>query len=186
MQHSPPAASLDADTTSDPLAKVRNPDGTVDRLAVGEAEHARQSNCATGDMIGVLDWLHANGGTYYVAQAAQLYADHLGEQIRAHGGTITTTTTRNGRTATTTRHYPAPKIALAPTRARSCSRTARPRERRASASSATSAQDPGADSDLPAPAPLTAPLAPQGVAHRVAFAWFAAGAMLLEREDGER
>lgn len=123
-------------TPSDPLAKVRNLDGTVDWLAVGEAEQARRCNRATGDMIGVLDWLHANGGTYNVAQAAHRFAGHLAEHVR---------------------HYPAPKIALAPAlaRARSCSRTARPRERRSSASSSTSGADPcGSDSDLPAEPPL--------------------------------
>jgi len=168
------------------LAKVRNPDGTVDWLAVGGAEHARRDNRATSEMIAVLDWLHANGGTFYVVRAAQQFADHHAEQIRQNGGTIVTTTTRNGRTTTTRHTYPAPRTALAPARVRSCSRTARPRERRSSASSTTSSADPPSDSDLPAPAPAARPLAPRGAAHRVALAWLAVGSMLLEREEARR
>lgn len=136
------------DNTSDPLAKVRNPDGTVDWHAVGEAAVARGSNCAP-EMIAVLDWLHADGGTFYVVKAAQKFAEHHREQIREHGGTLITTTSRNGRMTTTRRTYPAPKVAQAG-RVRATPRAARPRERRSAASSSTSGADPcGSDSELP-------------------------------------
>jgi hypothetical protein len=130
---------------SDPLAEVRNPDGTVDWPAVGEAQQARRHGRATTKMIAVLDWLHANGGTFYVVKAAQKFAEHHREQIREHGGTLITTTSRNGRTTTTRRIYPAPKVAQAG-RVRATPRAARPRARRTSSSSRTSGTDPS-DSD---------------------------------------
>jgi len=46
-----------------------------------------------------------------------------------------------------------------------------------------SAREAATSSDRPrTPAPVVPALASRGVAHRVAFAWLAAGSMLLERE----
>src|SRR5687767_8188416 len=90
---SPPGAAQD----HDPLAAVRNDDGTVNWLKVGEAEQARRTRQLAklpAAAAAVLDWLHANGGSLHVAQAAMRWDAHLRELVRQHGGTIVTDRSR--------------------------------------------------------------------------------------------
>src|SRR4051812_21036308 len=88
MDASPLAGSAPAD---DPLAAVRNPDGTINWLeGVGEAEHARREGlldahppAAVADLAWpaelaaqarrVLDWLNANGYADRVRQAGDAW-----------------------------------------------------------------------------------------------------------------
>ena len=67
----------------DPLAAVRKGDGTVDWLRVGQAEQARRTGqAASQDHLDCLDWLHAHGGTFNVAMAAERYIKHLKAIVR--------------------------------------------------------------------------------------------------------
>ncbi len=138
----------------DPLVAVRNDDGTVNWLKVGEAEQARRTGCI-GDLppeaSDVLDWLHANGASFHVANAAERYDQHLRELVRTHGGTIVTERQRIGRDGRVVvkrevrRFKPTIKApSVVQPRARVAA-VIRPRERRASSSSRTAGTDPGAD-----------------------------------------
>jgi len=169
------------------LAPVLDEDDMYDLVKLGRIQEDVLSHRAIpAAEAAAYRYLCENGGGRILQAAGRALRAHMEEQIRQNGGTIVTTTSRNGRTATTHRTYPAPRTARTAPRARSCSRTARPRERRSSASSSTSSADPGSDSDPPPPAPLNAPLAPRGAAHRVAMSWLRAGSMLVEREESGR
>jgi len=140
------------------LAPILQANDEFDMVALGRiAQDKKCHRPLSPQDQAIWDWFASNGGGYCLVAAAHQYEAHLEQRVRHLGGTIVTTTTRNGRTTTTRRTYPAPRIALAPARARSCSRAARPRERRAAASSTTSGTDPGQD-DGPShqpPPPLT-------------------------------
>lgn len=76
----------------DALKVFRCADGiNINRMAVGEAEQRRRCNkpLAAAKLAALL-WLEANGGTFYIAKAAQDYHEHVGELVRRHGGVIAT------------------------------------------------------------------------------------------------
>jgi hypothetical protein len=133
---------------SDPLAAVREPDGTVDWLAVGEAEQARRQGHALPGQIAVLAYLRSHGGTAYVNVAAIEFMEWHREEIRKHGGTTTTSGTRDGvyfRETVVHRGACGRRRAPRGLARRPRTRAFRPRARRTSASSTTSSCDPGDD-----------------------------------------
>lgn len=141
QQHESTRVRETADNEQDPLASVRDPDGTLNRLAIGEAEQAYRNRTATPEMIEVLDHLHAHEMSFLVLMAFRDQERLLMEEAREQGGTIITTRRkmRDGRfvVATTVRRFAAPKASTAsprPRRARSraggrrrvrCTRSAR-------------------------------------------------------------
>jgi len=154
----------------DPLAAFRRDDDPrlVDWLKVGAAEQARRTgrHVPQDDQLDALAWLHSNGGSLYVAAAAEDYATWVVENAVALGYThIETTRSRHGRRTTTTRRITTRRArpgrywfaSVASTRpskimtsvtSRGRSREHRPASRRTSSSSSTSSSDPGAsDSD---------------------------------------
>jgi len=147
-------------TAADPLAAVRNDDGTVNWLKIGQAEQARRTGqAASQDLLDCIGWLHENGGTFYIAQAAERYVEHVRATVRKHGGVIVSEVSRTGsdgrHTVTrTVRRYPPRRLArmaaiIAPRGARRESHRSRPGHRRAASSSTTSATDPGSDGEPP-------------------------------------
>jgi hypothetical protein len=116
--------------------------------------------------------LHANGGSFHVAQAAMRFDAHLREQVRTYGGTIVTERRRvepDGRVVIkreVRRFKPTTKTRAPRCTAprRSVAVVSRPRERRASSSSRTSGTDPGSDSDGSEPPPRRLNVRPRGPA----------------------
>lgn len=154
MQHPPT-------TDADPLAAVRDADGSVDLLKLGRiVNHESRGLPLSPEDRAAWNHYASNGGGWTLMCAGRAYDDDNIEKLYRHAR-------HTGRTITTERHewrdgkhtvtrtverFPAP------TR-RPCSRVvSRSRERRAparrtSSSSATSGTDPGSSSDPPPPAP---------------------------------
>jgi len=149
----------------DPLAAVRKGDGTVDWLRVGQAEQARRTGqAASQDHLDCLDWLHAHGGTFNVAMAAERYIKHLKAIVRVHGGVIVNDRSRSGadgrRIVTRTVRRFRPKGTAPMTRTAPRAREHRPGRARRAASTRSSARSGDSPDDDSAPPPPLA-LAPK-------------------------
>lgn len=116
MQGSPPAGPtrvLDADqgpggleAARVALSPVLKSGDEIDMLELGRIEQShRCGRSLSCKERAAWEWLAASGGARVLARASDIYADHLKEHVRQHGGTITTVRHgwKNGRRTVTKR-----------------------------------------------------------------------------------